>query len=360
MKISVATNFDDKLIEGIKGTDVTNLFGKLTNDFVGGGLETTNLDSINRDKVIEHVKQAHHNDLTFNYTFNNPFLGNEEFTKKGKNELKELFDWLNEIEVDYLTISIPIFLRYVKKNYPKMKVKVSSSVCVNSVSKIRRWEEMGADCIVLDPMTVNRNFSLLKDLRDSTDLDLELIVNNNCLYECPILSYHQAFLGQSSRVTGKNVGTDYCYLGCSKKRVLDPVNYLISDIIRPEDVQFYEELRYNHIKIIDRATPTDLLIKRCKAYTERKYNGNLLDLIQHFGYHDVSTPNKYIDNVFIDNSKLNKHLNKFLIGECNKLECGEKCKHCYSFAKRAIFINEEFRKNHLANIEYQTKEIEKL
>ncbi|HAB0168394.1 TPA_asm: peptidase U32, partial [Listeria monocytogenes] len=32
MKISVATNFDGKLIEGIKGTNVTNLFGKLTND----------------------------------------------------------------------------------------------------------------------------------------------------------------------------------------------------------------------------------------------------------------------------------------------------------------------------------------
>ncbi|EAD4754426.1 peptidase U32, partial [Listeria monocytogenes] len=31
MKISVATNFDGKLIEGIKGTNVTNLFGKLTN-----------------------------------------------------------------------------------------------------------------------------------------------------------------------------------------------------------------------------------------------------------------------------------------------------------------------------------------
>ncbi|HEM0832607.1 TPA: U32 family peptidase, partial [Listeria monocytogenes] len=336
MKISVATNFDGKLIEGIKGTNVTNLFGKLTNDFVGGGLETTNLNFIDQKKVAEHVKQAHENNLTFNYTFNNPFLSNEEFTQRGKNELKELLNWLYEIEVDSLTVSIPILLQYVKKNYPKMEVKISSSVCVNSVSKIRSWEEMGADCIVLDPMTVNRNFSLLKDLRNSTNIDLELIVNNNCLYECPMLPYHQAFLGQSSRVKGNKINEDYCYLGCSKKRVLDPVNYLISDIIRPEDVQNYEELGYNNIKIIDRATPTELLVKRCKAYTDRKYNGNLLDLIQHFGYHDVSDPYQYLDSVFIDNSKLTKHLTKFLTGECNKLECGEKCKHCYSFAKRAI------------------------
>ncbi|MBC1970818.1 U32 family peptidase [Listeria marthii] len=360
MKISVATNFDENLIKGIEGTDVTNLFGKLTNDFVGGGLETTNLNSINRNKVENHVKQAHDNGLTFNYTFNNPFLSNEEFTQRGKNELKELLDWLYEIEVDSLTVSIPIILQYVKKNYPKLEVKISSSVCVNSVSKIRYWEEMGADCIVLDPMTVNRDFILLKDLRNSTNIDLELIVNNNCLYECPMLPYHQAFLGQSSRMAGKKVDEDYCYLGCSKKRVLDPVNYLISDIIRPEDIHYYEKLGYSNIKIIDRATPTELLVKRCKVYTDRKYEGNLLDLIQHFGYQDASNPYKYLDNIFIDNSKLNKHLTKFLAGECNKLECGEKCKHCYSFAKRAIFIDEEFRKKHLEKIDYQVKKIEKL
>ncbi|HEM1100695.1 TPA: U32 family peptidase, partial [Listeria monocytogenes] len=75
----------------------------------------------------------------------NPFLSNEEFTQRGKNELKELLNWLYEIEVDSLTVSIPILLQYVKKNYPKMEVKISSSVCVNSVSKIRSWEEMGAD-----------------------------------------------------------------------------------------------------------------------------------------------------------------------------------------------------------------------
>lgn len=46
MKISVATNFDEKLIDGVRSTEVTNLFGKLTNDFVGGGLETANLNFI--------------------------------------------------------------------------------------------------------------------------------------------------------------------------------------------------------------------------------------------------------------------------------------------------------------------------
>lgn len=46
MKILVVINFDGKLIEGIKGINVINLFGKLINDFVGGGLEIINLNFI--------------------------------------------------------------------------------------------------------------------------------------------------------------------------------------------------------------------------------------------------------------------------------------------------------------------------
>lgn len=78
----------------------------------------------------------------------------------------------------------------MKKNYLKMEVKIFFSVCVNFVSKIRSWEEMGVDCIVLDLMIVNRNFSFLKDLRNLINIDLELIVNNNCFYECFMLFYY--------------------------------------------------------------------------------------------------------------------------------------------------------------------------
>ncbi len=36
MKLSVATNFQDDLIQKIKGKSVVALFGKLNKDFVGG------------------------------------------------------------------------------------------------------------------------------------------------------------------------------------------------------------------------------------------------------------------------------------------------------------------------------------
>ncbi|SHK61700.1 U32 family peptidase [Paramaledivibacter caminithermalis] len=361
MNISIATNFDNKLIDLVKQYGVTNLFGKLKNDFIGGGLEREHLDDIDRLKVENHVKYAHKNNMTVNYTLNSPCLGNDEFTYEGKQHIKELLDWLTEIKIDSVTVSIPALLRYIKKEYPNLEVKISSSVCVDSVAKAKRWVEFGADCIVLDPMVVNRNFKILKAIRDAVDIELELIVNNNCMYECPLLTYHQSYMGHSSRETdNKEIKYDFCYLNCSKKRVENPVNYLISDIIRPEDIGIYEALGYNQIKIIDRGTPIELMVIRAKAYFERRYDGNLLDLIQHFGYRDVSFPDEYLKNIYIDNKKLDNFMKKFEKGYCYLIGCGETCRHCHDYASEAINIDKSFQLKHLEAVNQALLEIENL
>lgn len=346
MKISIATNFENELIDRVKNFGVTNVFGKLTTDFVGGGLESKLLSNIDKEKVSNHVKYAHENGITVNYTLNSPSLSNDEFTLQGKEQLKKLLDWLVDIEVDSVTISIPVILKYIKDNYPSLKVKVSSSVCVNSVFKVKQWEELGADAIVLDPMQVNRNFKLLEKIRKSTDIDLELIVNNNCLYECSLLTYHQLYMGHSSRSNISDDVKDYCYLNCSKKRVKDAVNYLISDIIRPEDLKHYEKIGYDQIKIIDRATPIDMMEQRVIAYNDRIYDGNLLDLVQHYGYVDLMKPDEFVNNIYIDNNKLNGFINIFLNDGCHMEDCGKLCKHCHNFASKAIKVNREFQKNY--------------
>lgn len=361
LKLSLATNFDNELIDLVKPYGVTNVFGKLTKDFVGGGLETDFLNYVDKEKIKNHVNYAHKNGITVNYTFNSPCMANEEYLEDGKNELRNLLDWICEIGIDSLTISIPVLLKYVKNHYPDLAVKVSSSVCVDDVIKAKRWEELGADCIVLDPMAVNRDFEMLKAIREEVNIDLELIVNNNCMYNCPFLSYHQSFMGHSSRGNlSSKVPYDYCYLNCSLKRMTAPSNYLISDIIRPEDLKHYEAIGYENFKIIDRATPTNIMVKRAKAYFDRRYDGNLLDIIQHYGYRDIATPDEFIENVYIDNRKLDGYIEKFLLKKCLNRGCGDKCKYCSDFAQSAISINRDFRNRIIEKSSELIRKVEKL
>jgi len=112
MRLSISTPFDNALIDGIKDTAVTQVFGKLNNDYVGGGLEPHNLASASSDKksVEDHVKYAHKHGLTFNYTLNAPCLDNREFTNEGRGELRKLLDWISEAGVDEVTVANPQFI----------------------------------------------------------------------------------------------------------------------------------------------------------------------------------------------------------------------------------------------------------
>jgi collagenase-like PrtC family protease len=144
------------------------------------------------------------------------------------------------------------------------------------------------------------------------------------------------------------VQNDYSYNWCSKERLRDPANYLIADWIRPEDIAHYEDLGYKRFKITDRNTPKEFLKKRVAAYHARRYDGNLLDLIQHFAYRDSIKPDEYLREVYIDNRKLDDFIRMFLKSDCKAKDCGGACRHCFDFADVAIDMNAAFAARHVA------------
>lgn len=353
MRLSISTNMENELLDGLIGTNVIQVFGKLSNDYVGGGLESHLLNSktSSKEHFEQHVKYVHEKGMTYNYTFNAPSLMNREYTKEGRKKIRELLDYICMIGVDEVTVANYYLMSLILKSYPNLDVKVSATMQVDTIKQCKIFEDMGVSCIVLDPMKVNRDFQLLEAIRKAVKCDLELIVNNNCLWKCPVLQPHQTFLGHSSQSKeSTDLDFDYIYVKrCAQDRVNKPESWLIADWIRPEDLYLYEEIGYDYFKIIDRATPTDIMIMRAKAYTNRKYDGNLLDLIQHWGYRDIASPTEYIDNIYIDNRKLDNYVNHFKRKNCALLECGTECRHCFVYAEKCVNINPDFQLNYNKN-----------
>ena len=58
MKISLATNFDDKLIDEIKDYPVYEIYGKLKNDYIGGGRPDNTLSNIDKENFERHGKKV--------------------------------------------------------------------------------------------------------------------------------------------------------------------------------------------------------------------------------------------------------------------------------------------------------------
>ena len=51
MKISLATNFDNKLIDQIKYYPVYEVYGKMKHDYIGGGRPDNTLSNIDKEII---------------------------------------------------------------------------------------------------------------------------------------------------------------------------------------------------------------------------------------------------------------------------------------------------------------------
>jgi collagenase-like PrtC family protease len=385
MKLSVACNFDDALLEGLKPYPVYEVYGKLTSDYFGGGRPSFYLPEVDRPALERYVRLTHQHGISFNYLLNASAMGNTEFTREGQREMEAMLAWLDDIGVDSVTVANVYFLRLVKQRQPRLRVRVSSHRFTDTPRKVRFWVAEGADYIVVSEVNIHREFAVLAAMQEAAQgVELQLIVNNWCRQDCAIAGQHAVGLSAASQQHGRGFPLDYCSLLCNQLRVREPVNYLRANWIRPEDLHLYEALGYHNFKIVERNTPTQVLVERAAAYTGRRYDGNLLDLVQNYAYPiekigprgedawstrrllkyfvkpqavnllkfmkvlefgqaaGVLYPRRGPNPVTIDNRALDGFIDRFTHQGCQATDC-ERCRYCHEWAARVVKIDPDWR-----------------
>jgi len=383
MKLSVATNFRPDLLDALHGYPVAELFGKLPSDSVGGGRASFMLSPLSVREFREHVRLAGERGIGFNYLINPACMDNREFTRQGQKGLERLLGLVEESGVTAVTVSLPFLLPIIKRRHPQLKVRVGVYARVDGVAKARFWEELGADCITLESISVNRDFALLKAIRKAVTTELQLIANSNCMMFCPMSGQHMVNLSHASQKGHPSRGfmIDYCALRCSAEKLRDPSNYLRSEFIRPEDLQMYIDMGFESFKILERGAPTAVLAKRVKAYAEGRYVGNLLELIQPYGYKDLESLESGSDNfrrfwkyffrpgavrisgimrlkelaekrgllaamawdpVYIDNRELDGFLAGMRQIDCRATDCSS-CGYCGEWTDKTVRVDKKYR-----------------
>jgi collagenase-like PrtC family protease len=384
MKFSVATNFQPDLLDALDGYPVAELFGKLPADSMGGGRASFMLSPLSRREFRDHVQKAARKGIGFNYLINPACLDNREFTRKGQAGLERLLHFVEQCGVTSVTVSLPSLLPIIKKRHPRLKVRVGVYARVDCVAKAKFWEEMGADCITLESISVNRDFAMLESIRRAVKLELQLIANSNCMIFCPLSGQHMVNLSHASQKGHPSRGfmIDYCALRCSAEKLAEPSHYLRSEFIRPEDIDIYREMGFTSFKILERGAPTAVLARRVQAYAEKRFDGNLLDLIQPYGYKKASPgagsrlPDlrrflRYFlrpgvvttggllrlkrlaeqrgliagmesEPVYIDNRSLDGFLSGMKGINCRETDCSQ-CGYCGKCAAKSVRVDEKYR-----------------
>jgi len=372
MKFSVATNWDDGLIKEIdildSGHRVTEIFGKLASDFIGGARPAYLLNAISKKNAARHIELVKKTGRKFNYLLNASCLDNREFTRSGQREIRKLISWLDSLGIDLISVANPYLGYLIRQKYPRFELAVSSHASVDSVRKGKFWiNEIGANKITLNSHRIVRNFPLLKKIRSELNCELQLIANELCLHDCPFSFYHRNYVSHASqsRNSLKGFGIDWSIINCRHRLFTQPEEFIKATWIRPEDTGYYENAGIDSLKIIDRNRETPDIIAILKAYyIERKFQGNLIELLSfankypkkkllvkgwRFFLHplhiNIFKLTKFRGlfsdtGMYVDNQKLDGFLDYFFQGKCKFDNC-QNCDYCRRVAEKAVYIDNE-------------------
>jgi len=373
MKLTIPVNWEDDYFEKIDFSETEEIYGKLNVGLIGGGRPTLTLPNVKKEKVKEFVTEAHRRNLKFNYLMNGTCFDNLEITRTGYKDIRKTLDWLSENEVDGISVSLPMVMEIIKKNYPHFSISVSIQVRVDGFEKARYWQNLGADKINISYVDLNKNFEEIKLIKEKTTCKIQTIANLMCMNKCPMVTLHANYNAHASQKNhvNDNFSFDYYLFTCAEKLLSNPVEILKSAFIRPEDLHYYEEAGVDNIKLVERSMTTEALARIVSAYTKRSYDGNMMDLIHGLSKYIIYNNDKYYwkglkyllqpskinlfkahklvsqlnelreekafnesFDLYIDNKKLDGFMEFFHKGHCNR-DC-EKCKYCDGFAEKAI------------------------
>lgn len=132
--------------------------------------------------------------------------------------------------------------------------------------------------------SLNRNLSELATIsqqcrRHFPGVKLTLLANEGCLDRCPFKLTHDAQIAFAN--TGLIANETHAAnqeLGCIRELTAHPAELFKSPFIRPEDLEHYEGMA-EVIKLCGRTIGPAFLQRVVRAYADRGYTGNLLDLM---------------------------------------------------------------------------------
>jgi collagenase-like PrtC family protease len=370
-RLCAPTNFDDALVRPLAEAGAYEAYGKLTEDAVGGGRPSHVLPPVGIRRLREHVGKLHAAGVKFNYLLNASAMGGVETTGPGYRSIRKLLDLLAEITVDSVTVSNPVLLQLVKRHYPGIEVKASAFANVVTVMQARAWADMGADVITASPVVLNRELKALREMASAVKAGIQVILNNNCIQSCAFYGSHANLHSHSSQKGHWSRGymIDYCLLNCRGARLANPGLYVRGDWIRPEDQQVYEDLGVTYFKVVNRTNPTPTIIERVNAYAAGRFDGNLVDLVEHgkdlrpveklplkarvrmaftFVRPRLANPNRLREfgdlalpsspMVTIDNRALDGFIDFFKTHSCMGRDCAV-CTYCDEIARKVVKVD---------------------
>ena len=243
---------------------------------------------------------------------------------------------------------MPSLIELIKNKSFSFRLKASAVSQINQPYKAQIYRKLGVDSMVIDPDLV-RNIPQLIAVSDAFQGETEMIVNNNCSLFCPYKTFHYCHETYSAKRHIKFSKNSYYFTKCNLMKYETASSFLKISWIRPEDTAAYEKCGVHNFKIQGRQDCIHgNVVKTVKAYLNRGFDGNLVELLTNFNAYHSFLP--YINNRSLDNFIAPFFEKKFVCsGYCSQ------CHYCDSYVNKMKNVDELETISRLAT-EFYTQE----
>jgi collagenase-like PrtC family protease len=316
-------------LNGRGGNQIKEIYLSGPQEFSGSGRISL---QIGIEAFAEVVDRIHREGIRVNLLLNSICEGSEWYSSE---VLKPTMDLLrlahDDHGVEAVTIANPLYIREVRKRFPEIEICASVLGDIDCVQKAIIFKRAGADVITPD-VNINRDLKLLTKIKDVTNLQLKLMVNEGCLQRCPFRKFHFNYISHKSRNPDRHhavKGEDNVFsLNCIQVTKNDPSQILRSGWIRPEDTRKYRGIT-NYFKLVGRTSSKTMVLRATEAYLQENWDGDLIELMAGNLY---SLGMSYL--IHLDNKSLDR-LNFFeKVTSCNQ-DCFD-CVYCTELAERLL------------------------
>jgi len=340
LEFSIPYNNDPETLPEIfrmkeqNGNRIREIYLSGPQEYSGSGRIAPEMDF---SEFVHIVDSIHREGIRVNLLLNSVCEGSDWYSSSA---LSSTMDYLKRAHenhgVEAVTIANPLYIREVRRRFPGIEICASVLGDIDCVQKALIFKKAGADAITPD-VDINRNLALLKRIKEKAGLEIKLMVNEGCLFQCAFRKFHFNYISHKSRKPGAGKGVksedNVFSLNCIQLSKTDPSQILKSGWIRPEDARRYSEIT-GYFKIVGRTSSKSMLLRAVSAYLNENWNGDLLELMAGNLYSVGMSHLMHLDNKSLDEIGFFEK-----VGSCDK-ECSE-CEYCSALVgtliKRGVF-----------------------
>lgn len=268
-----------------EGVTIASCFGEFPTSMWNGG-RNSRADQCAGDFINVVIKSLNDWGVPVRFTYTNMLLEEEDLKDPYCNYcLRVAHNGMNGV----ILVS-PLLEKYVRENYPKMKITSSTCKQIQGVEGINAELKKGYDMVVLD-YNMNNRFEELEKIEDKSRC--EILINAACEPNCPRRGAHYRNISENQKNIVKNMSLPmdqqiplkpweckYCAGTVQNVHTIRSFNTYVS----PEDIwEKYVPMGFQNFKIEGRTDDLFVVIEAYVHYMIKpEYQGEVrLRLIRH-------------------------------------------------------------------------------